>query len=175
MIHRFLENVSIPLLDLKMSSMIVYPIYFGDGKRGVWLIANPLAKESLYQDSDLETLDLILSECFPVLEQLKLKQTVRLYQQEQQLATRLNKLVDSNYDFETFLKHMREIIEDTAQCQSVLFLMYNDVAGQFYLEAGNAEGCEFWANQEDFFKGLARQSETQGCFCQDLQRTKFSR
>ena len=168
-----LENVSIPLLDLKMSSMIVYPVYFGDGKRGVWLIANPLADVNMYQNSDLETLDLILSECFPVLEQLKLKQTVRVYQQEQQLATRLNKLIDSNYDFDTFLKHMREIIEDTAQCQSVLFLMYNDMAGQFYLEAGNAEGCEFWANQEDFFKGLARQSETQGVFAKTYSGRNF--
>ena len=170
---QILENVSIPLLDLEMSSMIVYPVYFGDGKRGVWLIANPLDTKEAYQESHLEILDLILSECFPVLEQLKLKQTVKVYQQEQRLTTRLNKLIDSNYDFDIFLKYMREIIEDTAQCQSVLFLMYNDMAGQFYLEAGNAEGCEFWANQEDFFKGLAQQSETQGVFARTYSGRNF--
>ena len=170
---QILENVSIPLLDLKISSLIVYPVYFGDSKRGIWLIANPISCGNSYQNSDLVTLDLILSECFPVLEQLKLKQTVKLYQQEQQLTTRLNKLIDSNYDFENFLKFMREIIEETVRCQSVLFLMYNDVAGQFYLEAGNAEGCEFWANQEDFFKGLAKQSEIQGVYAKTYSGRNF--
>ena len=71
---QILENVAIPLLDLKIKSMILYPIYFADGKRGIWLIANPLVGQSSYKNSHLENVDLILSECFPILEQLKLKQ-----------------------------------------------------------------------------------------------------
>lgn len=170
---QIMRDVSIPLLNLHLKSMVVYPIYFGEGQQGVWLIANPTSKNRFFEQGDLDLLDGILSTCFPILEQLKLKQIVQIYQTEQRLSAKLNHLIESNRDFNTFLKSIREIIEDTIQCQIILFLMFNHTTGQYYLEAGNAEGCEFWAIQEDLFKNLARQAETQGVFARTYSGRNF--
>lgn len=170
---QIMHDVAIPLLNLHLKSMIVYPVYFGDSKQGIWLIANPSTKKKDFEQTDLDQLDTILSACFPILEQLKLKEIVQIYQTEQRLSMKLNSLIDNNKDFNVFLKIMREIIEDTADCQIVLFLLFNQITGQYYLEAGNAEGCEFWAIQEDFFKNLAKQSESQGVFAKTYSGRNF--
>ena len=170
---QIMHDVSIPLLNLHLKSLIVYPVYFGDSKQGIWLIANPSKEKKVFEQADLDQLDTILSACFPILEQLKLKEIVQIYQTEQRLSMKLSSLIDSNNDFNVFLKIMREIIEETADCQMVLFLLFNQITGQYYLEAGNAEGCEFWAIQEDFFKNLAKQSESQGVFAKTYSGRNF--
>ena len=59
------------------------------------LVANPSKEKKVFEQADLEQLDTILSACFPILEQLKLKEIVQIYQTEQRLSLRLSSLIDS--------------------------------------------------------------------------------
>jgi len=167
-----LSKIPIPLLKLELSYALVLPIYYTESSRGVWLIANPRNKKK-YSTRDLNLLEEIFACCMGLLETLKLKKIVHIYQKEQRLTNRLHKLLDSNYELAPFLKYLVEIIEDTLRSRIVVFLMYNEISGQYSLEVGNAQGCEFWANQEDFFKGLALQSETQGVFSKTYSGKHF--
>ena len=169
---RILAQVPIPLLKLNLLSTLLFPIYFTEASRGIWVLGNPRSKKR-YSSRDLTLMEDIFSACLPLIETLKLKRIVQIYQREQRLTNRLHKLLDANYELAQFLKYLIEIIEETLLSRIVVFLVYDEVSGQYSLEAGNPEGCEFWANQEDFFKGLATQTESQGVFSKTYSGKHF--
>jgi|GEM_PF-794891 len=169
---QILERVQLELLGVDLKSTILYPIYFSEGMRGIWVLGNPQRKKK-FSNRDMELLEIIFAESFSVLENLKLRSMVQVYQKEQKMITRLNKLIDANYYLAQFLKYLIELIEQTISCQIVIFLLYDEVTAQFTLEAGNAMGCEFYANQEDFFTGLAGQAQNQGTFSRTYSGKHF--
>ena len=169
---QILPRIPMPLLKLDLVSSLVLPIYYTETSRGVWIISSPRDKKK-YASKDLRFLEDVFTCSMGLMETLKLKRIVHLYQKEQRLTSRLHKLLDSNYELAPFLKYLIEIIEETMFSRIVCFLMYDEISGHYNLEAGNAEGCEFWAAQEDFFKTLALQSETQGVFSKTYSGKHF--
>ena len=167
-----LSRIPMPLLKLDLVSSLVLPVYYTENSRGVWIISNPREKKK-YASKDLRFVEEVFTCSMGLMETLKLKRIVRLYQREQRLTGRLHKLLDSNYELAPFLKYLIEIIEETMFSRIVVFLMFDEISGHYNLEAGNAEGCEFWAAQEDFFKSLALQSETQGVFSRTYSGKHF--
>ncbi|MCO4781429.1 MAG: HEAT repeat domain-containing protein [Candidatus Cloacimonetes bacterium] len=141
----------------ELNGALLFPIYFSEGMRGTWVLINPKDQEAFTTET-LDFLDSLFTSCYKLLEELKLRRIVRIYKTEQKLISKLNKLVDSNYYLNQFLKYLIAIIEGAVDAQIVVFMMYDEVSGQYNLQVGNADGCEFYADQEELFKNLASQT-----------------
>ena len=145
------------LISNSLKSALLCPIYFSEGMRGTWVLINPKESPNFGQ-TDLDLLDSVFTQCYKLLEELKLRRIVKIYKTEQKLTSKINKLVDSNYYLSQFLKYLISIIEGAVEAQIVVFMMYDEVSGQYNLQVGNADGCEFYADQEELFKSLAGQT-----------------
>src|SRR5690606_83355 len=116
---------------------------FVEGRSGIFILANPSFEREEFGKEDLVLLSRIFEVLSDTVESLRLKAIVDLYQHEQQLLERLNRLVDGGLGMQQFHRQLVELVEDTVQCQIVAFLLYSEATGQYMLEAGNAIGCEF--------------------------------
>ncbi|PCJ15742.1 MAG: hypothetical protein COB02_17690 [Candidatus Cloacimonadota bacterium] len=141
----------------ELNAALLCPIYFSEGMRGTWVLINPKGVEN-YSLEHLEAMDNIFTSCYKLLEELKLRRIVKIYKTEQKLVSKLNKLVDSNYYLNQFLKYLISIIEGAVEAQIVVFMVFDETSGQYNLQVGNADGCEFYADQEELFKNLATQT-----------------
>lgn len=161
------------ILDMHLRSLLLFPFSFVEGRSGIFILANPSFEREEFGKEDLVLLSRIFEVLSDTVESLRLKAIVDLYQHEQQLLERLNRLVDGGIGMQQFHRQLVELVEDTVQCQIVAFLLYSEATGQYMLEAGNAIGCEFYSNQEDFFRSLAIQAESQGIFSRSFSGKHF--
>ncbi|MBW7874880.1 MAG: HEAT repeat domain-containing protein [Candidatus Cloacimonetes bacterium] len=163
-----LEKYPGQILDIELGGILLFPIKPMEGRQGILMLTG-----QQWQPEHLQFVQKVISGLSDVLESLRLRTIVSVYQQEQKLTATMNHLLDQNFHLVRFLKDLVEIIEVTVECQIVVFLQFNDIVGHYSLQAGNAAGCEFYSNQEDFFRSLAMQAETQGMFAKSFSGKNF--
>jgi len=144
-------------------SALFYPVDFTQDARGILVLANP-KKRPQFLIEDLDFLKDIFKGLGVAIENIKLKRRLELVEAEVSLINKITYIVDMSPQAGFFFKCLGQLLAETIDCQIVIFLMLDPQSGVYKLEAGNDAGNEFWVGQTEFFRSLAKDSETRGVF-----------
>lgn len=146
-------------------SKLFYPVDLSGRNRGILVMVNPSKKKN-FSEKDIKLLKDLFSTTASTLSQLKIQSAYERALKEIELIDRITQIVDMSNITSFFFQCLIELIEETIDCQAVIFLMFNEEKSMYYLEAGNDSGCEFWVSQTEFFRSLAKEAEQRGVFCE---------
>jgi class 3 adenylate cyclase/HEAT repeat protein len=172
-LHQYLSRGPLEVSALEsgafsdLGSFFTIPFSLG-GRSGLWVIINPsLSLEEL----TLHSLELC-REAVPVGERINLREKVEEYQLEQELQSLYSEggEVGSSSSMMKILSKLESLIK----CQVIVLLTKDESTGEYSLESGNAEGCEFWGNQETYLREIAQNCEYLGVLCRSYSGRFFT-
>lgn len=166
------NSVSINVLDTVFRSIIFFPWNLSLKSRGIFVLANPHGELS-FENDDLEFLKEVLEKSTETIERIRLHRQLFESDLEISLINHVNSILDSSDTSEVFFNGIIPIVQNTLNCQAVIFLMFEAVTQSYNLEVGNQEGRDFWIGQTEFFRSLAKESENLGIFTESYGGKHF--